>query len=139
MWPSARLAGSFAICPSGSTDEAIQIHSVLRPVFYDCSLCGPGVPVSEFESFVQKTLARGARIKTKRNLVISMPTDSTIKKKTIRAGATGVVVQVLPNFVVRLDRKNRQGQVCEIRWHSSLNISEDIEPIETKPTLWLVK
>ena len=95
--------------------------------------------MSEFEKFVQKTLARGARVKTKRSLTISVPTDTTIKKKTIRAGTTGVVVQILPHFVVRLDKRNRAGQVCEIRWHSSLNISDDIEPIETKPALWLVK
>jgi len=84
-------------------------------------------------------MGRGSRVKIKREIVISVPEENDIKKIIIPKGETGVVVEVIPNFTVRLDTIKAGDKICEIRWHASLRIGRDVEPLTEKPILWLVK
>ncbi len=79
------------------------------------------------------------RVRFKRDVEVSHPTDEKMLRVVVPCGVEGVVVQVMPFFRVRLDDLF-QDKIRAVSWHQSARVFEDIESVEDDDRrLWVVK
>ena len=84
--------------------------------------------------------AKNSRVRFRRDVSVSAPKegDSKMDHSCVEKGTLGTITDILPYVIVSIDTDS-PGIRRQIAWHRSVNLSGDLELVESRPKLTVIK